>query len=246
MEDKKQWMNEWMNEWICLVSSTSYIVSHYAAVPSILLLLGQHSLARVLGGPQSHSGHYGKNKNPNTSVGTSHSAKQTISTPSVLMPNRQSYSRRAKVRVRVTLQLTVSQSVCWYRAPSGLTTRYLLLLDSYGLVLWGGAFSDERTGLSCVRVGQQWLVGCQYIQLYIFYMLYMRYYENKIQYIQGLCHSGPGTADYALFVPAFATTADLRHLIGRMLDSRKVKAPYISYGLLRLVQCCKHFHCNYI
>jgi hypothetical protein len=28
-----------------------------------------------------------------------------------------------------------------------------------------------------------------------------------IQYTQGLCQSGPGTADYALLLVAFATTA---------------------------------------
>jgi hypothetical protein len=30
-----------------------------------------------------------------------------------------------------------------------------------------------------------------------------------VQYIQGLCQSGPGTAKYALFPVAFATTAVL-------------------------------------
>jgi hypothetical protein len=35
-----------------------------------------------------------------------------------------------------------------------------------------------------------------------------------IQYIQGLCQSGPGTADYALFLVVFATTA--------VLDTRTV------------------------
>jgi hypothetical protein len=56
-----------------------------------------------------------------------------------------------RVRVKLTLQLTASQSVCLGVEPLlGLMTRYLLLLDSYGLVLRGGALSDERTGLSCV------------------------------------------------------------------------------------------------
>jgi hypothetical protein len=40
-----------------------------------------------------------------------------------------------------------SISKSWCQAPSGLMTRYLLLFDSYGLVLWG-ALSDERTDLS--------------------------------------------------------------------------------------------------
>jgi hypothetical protein len=39
---------------------------------------------------------------------------------------------------RVTLQLTVGQSVCLgVERRQGLMTTYLLLLDSYGLVLWG-------------------------------------------------------------------------------------------------------------
>jgi hypothetical protein len=55
----------------------------------------------------------------------------------------------------VTLRLTVSQSVSLGVEPHlGLMTKYLVLFDSYGLVfffLWG-ALSDERTGLSFVRV----------------------------------------------------------------------------------------------
>jgi hypothetical protein len=52
-----------------------------------------------------------------------------------------------KVKVKVTLRLTVSQSVSFGVKPHlGPMTRYLLLFDSYGLVLWG-ALSDERTGL---------------------------------------------------------------------------------------------------
>jgi hypothetical protein len=47
--------------------------------------------------------------------------------------------------VKVTLRLTVSQSVSLGVKPHlGLMSRYLLLFDSYGLVLWG-ALSDERT-----------------------------------------------------------------------------------------------------
>jgi hypothetical protein len=51
------------------------------------------------------------------------------------------------IKVKVTLRLTVSQSVSLGVEPYlGLMTRYLLLFDSYGLFLWG-ALSDERTGL---------------------------------------------------------------------------------------------------
>jgi hypothetical protein len=51
-------------------------------------------------------------------------------------------------QVKGTLRLTVSQSVSLGVKPHlGPMTRYLLLCDSYGLVL-GGTLSDERTGLS--------------------------------------------------------------------------------------------------
>jgi hypothetical protein len=57
---------------------------------------------------------------------------------------------RIKVKVKVTLRLTVSQSVSLGVEPYlEIMTRYLLLFDSYGLVLWG-ALSDERTGLSFI------------------------------------------------------------------------------------------------
>jgi hypothetical protein len=54
------------------------------------------------------------------------------------------------VKVKVTLRLTVSQSVSLGIEPHlGLATRYSLFFYSYGLILWG-ALSDERTGLSFV------------------------------------------------------------------------------------------------
>jgi hypothetical protein len=54
------------------------------------------------------------------------------------------------VKVKVTLRLKASQSVSLGVEPQlGLMTRYLLLFDSYGLVLWG-TLSDERTGVSFV------------------------------------------------------------------------------------------------
>jgi hypothetical protein len=54
-----------------------------------------------------------------------------------------------KVKVKVTLQLTVNQSVSLgVELHLGLLTRYLLSFDSYGIFffLWG-TLSDERTGL---------------------------------------------------------------------------------------------------
>jgi hypothetical protein len=53
-------------------------------------------------------------------------------------------------QVKVTLRLTVSQSVNLSVEPhQGSMAKYSLLFDSYGLVLWG-ALSDERTVLSFV------------------------------------------------------------------------------------------------
>jgi hypothetical protein len=48
------------------------------------------------------------------------------------------YSKIVKVKVKVTLRLTVSQSVSLGVEPHlGLMTRYLLMFDSYGLVFVG-------------------------------------------------------------------------------------------------------------
>jgi hypothetical protein len=56
------------------------------------------------------------------------------------------------VKVKVTLRLTVSQSVSLGVEPHlGLMTRYLILFTVTVLFLWG-ALSDERTGLSFVHV----------------------------------------------------------------------------------------------
>jgi hypothetical protein len=58
--------------------------------------------------------------------------------------------KKKKVKVKITLRLTVSQSVRVGVEPHlGLMTRYLFLFDSYGLV-FEGALSDERTGLSFI------------------------------------------------------------------------------------------------
>jgi hypothetical protein len=56
-------------------------------------------------------------------------------------------------KIKVTMRLTASQSVSLGVEPHlGLMTRYSLLFFSYGLVFLWGALSDERTGLSFVRV----------------------------------------------------------------------------------------------
>jgi hypothetical protein len=55
-----------------------------------------------------------------------------------------------KVKVKLTLRLTVSQSVSLgAELHLGLMTSFLILIYSYCLVFWG-ALSDERTGLSFV------------------------------------------------------------------------------------------------
>jgi hypothetical protein len=52
--------------------------------------------------------------------------------------NRSSGREMNKVEVKITLRLTVGQSVSLGVEPHlGLTTRYLLLFDSYGLVFCG-------------------------------------------------------------------------------------------------------------
>jgi hypothetical protein len=81
------------------------------------------------------------------------------------------------VKVKVTMRLTVSQSVSLGVEPHlGLMTRYLLLLDNYGLVCVG-ALSDERTGLSFVSqpavLGQ--LLVCTIFTFYICHMLLNTY-----------------------------------------------------------------------
>jgi hypothetical protein len=66
---------------------------------------------------------------------------------------RAAWVKSSQVKVKVALQLIVSQSVSLGVEPHlGLMTRYLLLFDSYGLVFFLGALSGERTGLSFVRV----------------------------------------------------------------------------------------------
>jgi hypothetical protein len=80
---------------------------------------------------------------------------RALSHPRPTTYSSNSHLRTLVIKVKVTLRLMVSQSVSLGVKPHlGLMTRYLLLFDSYGLAfffLWG-ALSDERAGLSFVRV----------------------------------------------------------------------------------------------
>jgi hypothetical protein len=74
-----------------------------------------------------------------------------------------------RVRVRVTLQLPVSQSVSksWCRAQSG-TFDQIYIFFKVTVLSFGGALSDERSGLSFIS-------PCQYslewsVSIYINYL----------------------------------------------------------------------------
>jgi hypothetical protein len=82
--------------------------------------------------------------------------------------SRVSHTFNSRVRVRVTLRLTVSQPVSLGVEPLlGLMTRFLVLyIDYCGLCSSWGALSDERVGLS--------FVGslCRLCRLIIFTLVY--------------------------------------------------------------------------
>jgi hypothetical protein len=106
------------------------------------------------------------------------------------------------VRVRVTLRLTVSQSVCLGVEPRpGLMTRYWLLSDRYCLIL-GRAPSLTRGRVCHLSESVSSIMSIVIMYSYIHFMFYV-----ILQYLHGLCQSGLSTADYALFLVAFATTA---------------------------------------
>ena len=72
------------------------------------------------------------------------------------------------------------------------------------LSMWG-ALSYERSGLSFV--GQSVLVSPLSVFTFLNTFVTHIYFSIFVQYIQGLCQSRLGTADYALFLVVFATTA---------------------------------------
>jgi inner membrane protein involved in colicin E2 resistance len=70
-----------------------------------------------------------------------------------------------------------------------------------------GALSNERSGLSFVS--QSSVLVSMYMYIYTVYVQNIIEIVINIQYLQGLCQSRLRTADYALLLVAFATTAVL-------------------------------------
>jgi hypothetical protein len=87
------------------------------------------------------------------------------------------------VRVRVTLRLTVGQSVClsvclsWCRASSGAHDQILITVWQLLSCPWEGALSDERTGLSFAS--QSAVLG----QLSVKYNFYILHVSHVSEYI---------------------------------------------------------------
>jgi hypothetical protein len=122
----------------------------------------------------------------------------------------------ASVRVRVTLQMTVSQSVSWCRYPPDIC--YCKTITVLSL---GPAPSLTRGRVCLVSVSVNNLVGCQFIQLYTFYMLYMLCYKMNTIYTRPLSV----WTRYSRLCPissSFRYHGSLRHFNGRMLDRREV------------------------
>jgi hypothetical protein len=116
--------------------------------------------------------------------------------------------------VRVTLRLTVSQSVSLGVEPLlGLMTRFLVLYNDY-CSLWPlGAPSLTR---GCHLSEAFVLLLCR---VRIFTTLYTPYTIRYVQYVQGLCQSRLREADYALsYLTCVMTTAN--HLNDRRPDRR--------------------------
>jgi hypothetical protein len=96
-----------------------------------------------------------------------------------------------RVRVRVTLQLTVSQSASLGVEPNlELLTRDRFFILKVTVLSFGGALSDERSGLSFVSLCQYSLSSQSvftYCVTHIWHFQYLRcvrHIYNKIQYVQ--------------------------------------------------------------
>jgi hypothetical protein len=83
----------------------------------------------------------------------------------------------SRVRVRVTLRLTVSQSVCLGVEPrTGLMIRCLLLFDSYRLVIWRApSLTRGRVCRLSESVSSITLVVIRYIYLHFTCFAWLRY-----------------------------------------------------------------------
>jgi hypothetical protein len=141
-----------------------------------------------------------------------------------------------RVRVRVTLQLTVSQSVCLGVEPDlGLLTRDNFFLESYCFVIWGRPLWREVGSVICQSLSLQSTVVIQYLHnLYTICVTHMSYVQyltlnvyvalytftveyNKIQYLQYIQASfSPGFAQqimpYLLGITAFLDTWTVVHM----------------------------------
>jgi hypothetical protein len=102
--------------------------------------------------------------------------------------------------VWVTLRLTVSQSVCL-----GAHGQILVTVWQFLFCPWGAP--SLTRGWVCV-LSESVSSNKSIVSMYSYiHFTYFTWYDTHIQYIQGLCQSGLSTADYALFLVPFATTA---------------------------------------
>jgi hypothetical protein len=91
---------------------------------------------------------------------------------------------------------------------------FILILRKLQSCLCGRPLWREVGSVICQSV----LCPCHYMYIYTVYVQNITEIVLNIQYVQGLCQSRLSTADYALLLVVFATTAVLRHLKSFMLD----------------------------
>jgi hypothetical protein len=72
----------------------------------------------------------------------------TVSYWSTHSPTLVPYLTMTLVKVKVTLRLTVSHYVTWYRTPSGAHDQIIITCVTVTVLFLWGTLSDERTGLS--------------------------------------------------------------------------------------------------
>jgi hypothetical protein len=138
-------------------------------------------------------------------------------------------------RVSVTLRLTVSQSVCLGIVPNlGHMTRNLLVYFNFEKVLVLPMWAPSLTRGRVCRLSVSPMSLSVYIYIYTVYLQNITEIFFNIQYLQGFCQSGLSTADYALLLVAFATTA--------VLDTWTVVCLTNSTNLLVLVTQPRNGH----